>query len=435
MDYRDKSFWLESLNITPNPELQSEDTAEVVVVGGGFTGLSTAYHIKQMKPGWKVILLESEVCGFGASGRNGGFSMTLFGFTKQITRLRFGDRKAISAHRYMEEAVDYLNEFAGGLDCDHERTGYLLVATSKGQEKRLEHDFRLAEKWGLGGIERWPTSKLRSEFATDVYRLGWFEPRCAILNPARLAREMKRTAEDKGTLVYENTPVTGFERSRNGFLVRTPKGRVRSEYLVLATNAYSGCFPSMRKLQQPVFTHISLTDKLSDAAIRSIGWQSRVGVEDAKNLIHYYRLTRDNRILMGGGDVTVTYGQGLDRDLNRRVATHLERHIVEVFPQLKGTRVSHHWGGPVSITLDMAPVIGYLGNDNKAIFSVGCTGHGVSMTVLNGKTIAELICGIKSERTEMFFVGRRVFPWPPEPIRFAASHIIRSWLKFEDRLL
>ncbi len=439
-DYRKKSYWLESLPkaITPNPGLERSETADVVIIGGGYTGLSTGYHLKKMIPGLDVRLVESEVCGYGASGRNGGFSMTLFGLTKGITAFRFNDEKARAAQVYMENAVDYLHDLitGHGIECDYEQSGYLLVGTSGAQVKRVAHDFKILEKWGLGGVERWDREKLAAEFNTDFYRLGWFEPRCGILNPAKLARGLKQLAESKGVTIYEQSPVEGFSKERSGdFTVRTPNGEIKAGYLVIATNAYSILFPELRSLQKPAFTHIILTEPLTGSQLESIGWGCRAGVEDARDLIHYYRLTRDNRIAMGGGDVSIGYGADLGKDLNEKVFKHLESHITEIFPQLNGIGITHKWGGPVSVTLDMAPVIGYLGHDKKAFFSVGCIGHGVSMTTTNGRALAELICGQQSERTEQFFIGRKVIPWPPEPVTHGLVHAIRGFMKLEDRFL
>ncbi len=438
-DYRSKSWWLESLPtpITPNPNLQGTQTADVTIIGGGYTGLSAGYHLKQLNPGLDVRLIESDVCGYGASGRNGGFSMTLFGLTKGITQFRFDDHKARAAHLYMENAVDYLHEVItqNGIDCDYERSGYLLVGNSPAQVRRIEHDFQIMAQWGLGGVARWDRSRLAAEFDTEAYRLGWFEPRCGILNPAKLARGLKRLAEEQGVQIYEQSPVVRFGRKgAAGFRVETEHGRIDSDYLVLATNAYSILFPELKRLQYPAFTHIVLSEPLSPRQYDAIGWKCRAGIEDARDLIHYYRLTADHRIVMGGGDVSVGYAANLDKDLNARTFAHLEKHVVEIFPQLKGLRFTHRWGGPVSVTLDMAPVIGYLGEDKKAIFAMGCIGHGVSMTTLNGRTIAELILGKQTERTELFFVGRKIFPWPPGPISYGLVQAIRGFMKLEDCL-
>jgi glycine/D-amino acid oxidase-like deaminating enzyme len=439
-DYQRKSYWLEALPepIAPNTALAGSQTADVVIMGGGYTGLSTGYHLKKLNPDLDVSLVEADVCGYGASGRNGGFSMTLFGLTKGITAFRFNDEKARAAQIYMEKAVDYLHEFitAQDIDCDYEQSGYLLVGTSDAQVKRVEHDFRVLEKWGLAGVERWDRKRLAAEFNTDYYQLGWFEPRCGILNPAKLARGLKRCAETEGVTIYEASPVTRFSKEGSGdFLVETAQGVIRADYLVIATNAYSVLFPQLRALQKPAFTHIVLTEPLSPEQLDSIGWGCRAGVEDARDLIHYYRLTHDNRIAMGGGDVSIGYGDDLDKDLNDRVFRHLEKHITEIFSQLEGVGITHRWGGPVSVTLDMAPVIGYLGEDRRALFSMGCIGHGVSMTTTNGRAMAELICGQQTERTELFFVGRRTIPWPPEPLTHGLVHAIRGFMKLEDRFV
>lgn len=439
-DYQSKSWWLESLpeTITPNPKLTGKDTADVVVIGGGYTGLSVGYHLRQMNPGIDVRVIESDVCGYGASGRNGGFSMTLFGLTKGITKFRFNDEKARAAHGYMESAVDYLHDVItqNNIDCDYERSGYLLVGTSPAQVRRVEHDFKIIERWGSTGIERWDRTRLAEEFQTDFYKLGWFEPRCGIIQPAKLARGMKELAESQGVVIYENSPVTDFfNHGSAGYRVKTENGEIQSEYLVFATNAYSILFPQLKPIQRPIFTYIVMSEPLTDAQMASIGWQCRAGVEDARDLIHYYRLTKDNRIVMGGGDVAFTYGNDLRIDLNNKIFAHLERHVTEIFPQLKGLRFTHRWGGPVSVTVDMAPVIGYLGEDQKAIFSLGCIGHGVSLTTYNGLTIAEMITGRETERTDMFFVGRKTLPWPPDLITYGAAHAIRGFMKLEDKIL
>ena len=339
-DYRSKSWWLESLphTITPNPRLEGTQKADVAVIGGGYTGLSVGYHLKQINPGIDVRIIESDVCGYGASGRNGGFSMTLFGLTKGITKFRFNDEKAKSAHQYMEEAVDYLHEVItqNNIDCDYERSGYLLVGTSPAQVKRIEHDFKIMEKWGLGGVERWGRDRLSAEFNSDFYKVGWFEPRCGIVNPARLARGIKGLAEKSGVVIYEQSPVIKFgQKATSGFIVQTEKGEIEAEYLVFATNAYSILFPELKNLQIPAFTHIVISEPLTREQYDAIGWKCRAGIEDARDLIHYYRLTKDNRIVMGGGDVSFGYGADLNQDLNDRIFGLLEAHVPRNFPPIE----------------------------------------------------------------------------------------------------
>jgi glycine/D-amino acid oxidase-like deaminating enzyme len=283
---------------------------------------------------------------------------------------------------------------------------------------------------GIGGIEWWEAERVRAEVNSPQFVGAWWEPRCGLLNPAKQAREMKRLAVRAGAAIYEGTPVASIERDRD-FVLRTPLGSVRAAKVVFATNAYSHLFPELRTKQTPAFTHMVVTEPLSPAQLDTIGWRHRQGLEDARNFVHYFRLTADSRLAMGGSDVSITFGRQMARDLNPRVFHDLERDVVRLFPGLRGVRFVDHWGGPVSVPVDMAPAIGFAG-DRRAVYSLGCVGHGVSMTHLNGRTIADLLLEKDTELTRVWFVGRRIIPWPPEPLRFAASHIIRGYMRAED---
>lgn len=434
-NYREKSFWLASTEYKENEPLKGSIKADVAIVGGGFTGLTTAYFLKKYEPGMNVVLLESEVIGFGASGRNGGFSMTLFGFTLSITAFRFGKEKALEAHRYMEKAVDLVQNLVRehNIDCDYEHPGFLRVATTPKFEKRIKHEIELAHSLGITGIEWLDKEKTLEQVNSPLYLGAWWEPRCGILNPAKQARGLKKIIEEKGVKIYERSPVV--EIKRNGkFLLKTPDGSVEAGKIVLATNAYSHLIPQLKRKQVPVFTHIVLTEPLKEEHFKEIGWKNRQGIEDARNLVHYYRLTKDNRLLMGGRDVSIAYGSNMDKDLNVKTFKQLEEDIVKTFPPLKGIKITHRWGGPVSVSLDMAPAIGFLG-DNRAVYSIGCVGHGVSLTHMNGWTIADLLLEKKTERTDVFFVNRKVIPFPPEPFRLIVSKAIKGYLRLEDRIL
>jgi glycine/D-amino acid oxidase-like deaminating enzyme len=264
---------------------------------------------------------------------------------------------------------------------------------------------------------------------------AWWEPRCVLLNPARLAWEMKRLVKSfAGVRIAEQTPVTEVRASAGGYRIATPRGAVSARKIAFATNAFSVHFPRLRSRQTPVYSYVVLTEPLGPR-LDPLGWRGREGVEDTRNLIHYFRLTPDNRFLMGGGDVGLVYDGRLGRDRHEPTFARLEAFIPRVFPSLKGVKITHRWGGPVSVTLDMAPALGYLGGDRSAVYSLGCIGHGVSMTQYNGWTLAELLLERQSERTEAFFVNRWTMPWPPEPLRFGMSTAIRQWMRWEDRWL
>jgi glycine/D-amino acid oxidase-like deaminating enzyme len=433
-DYRSKSFWLSSREYHENPPLTEDIQVDVAIVGGGFTGLTTAHFLKKQEPSLKVALLEAEVIGFGASGRNAGFSMTLFGFTMGLTALNFGKKKAREAHIYMEKAVDLLKQVVeeNNIDCDYEHPGFLRVATSKKYEKRIKKEINLAHSLGIKDIEWIEKDQLAEQVRSPLYLGAWWEPRCGLLNPAKLAWGLKDLVVSEGTQVYERSPITGLKRGPK-LTVETPQAKITTDKLVLATNAYSHLVPKMKRKQVPLFTHIVLTEPLQDKHLKEIGWQNRQGIETARNLVHYYRLTADNRLLMGGRSVSVAFGKNMDKDLNEKTFQGLIKDVHQTFPVLKEVNITHKWGGPVSIPVDLTPALGYLG-DKRITYSIGCVGHGVSMTHLNGWTLSDLVLGKQTERTEVFFVNRRVLRWPPEPIRFVLTKGIKGALDLGDKM-
>jgi glycine/D-amino acid oxidase-like deaminating enzyme len=432
-DYSDVSFWLATCPpYEPNAPLQGDVTADVAIIGGGFTGMSTAYYLRQAAPSHQVIVLESEVVGFGASGRNGSFAMTVIGLGIDILAMLKGKRAALNGHRYMERAVDTIGELVEehNLDCDYTRPGFLRMATTEGYVKKIKKQIELCDELGIQGIEWLERDEAQAQVHSDLYLGAWWEPRMALVNPVKLVREMKRVAEKFGAQIYEHTPVIAIERGANFKLV-TPSGNVTAKKIVFATNAYSHLIPQIRRKQIPAWTYMVATEPLTDKQFDAIGWQNRQGVEDARNLIHYYRISPDNRLLMGGGPVGLSFAGNMNRDASVSAWRHLEEHIAYVFPALKGINITHRWGGPFSVTVDLTPALGYVG-DQRAVYSVGCIGHGVSMTHLNGQTIRDLILEKQTELTEVFFVNRRVIPWPPEPLRLGISLALRSYLQAED---
>jgi glycine/D-amino acid oxidase-like deaminating enzyme len=434
-DHRDKSFWLATYgDYIPNPSLQGDLKVDIAIIGAGFTGLSTAFNLCKDDSGLSIAVLEAEIVGYGASGRNGGFSMTLFGLEPAVTKALFGHQKTVEAHRYMEHAVDYVDELIReyNIESDYWFPGFLRAATTPGYIKRIQHDLEILTSMGITGITWIEPDQIKKEVNSPRFLGGWWEPRSGLLDPAKQVRELKRLVIQSGAQVFEDTPVIEIHRSAD-FTLATPNGKVIAKKVIFATNAYSHLIPQLKRKQVPAFTHMVVTEPLSQAQLEPIGWNNRQGIEDARNLVHYFRLTIDNRIAMGGSDVSLAYGANMDRDLNAHTFETLEQDIIWLFPHLKGVQITHRWGGPVSVPLDMAPAIGFIG-DERAIYSLGCVGHGVSMTHLNGRTLADLALERKTDLTDVWFVNRRMLPWPPEPIRMAASQVIRGYLRLEDRI-
>lgn len=431
-DFREKGYWLESVGpYTERAVLDRDIRADICIIGAGFTGLSTAIHLKEKDPSLNVVIVESNIPGYGASGRNGGFSMRLFGITMELTALRYNKKKVKEADDYMLQAVDYLDEMIHryDIDCEYQREGMITVATNPFQLKHLEKEMKLATDAGLPKLSWLDAEQTRALVNSPLYLGARYDEQAAILHPAKLAWGLARKAEELGVVIYERTRVKDVKLDQSE--VVTDRGNIRAEKIVFATNAYSSFHKKLNSKQMPVYTYIVATEPLNEQQLSEIGWEKRVGIEDGRNLLHYYRMTKDNRIIFGGSNALYYYGNPLDRDISDATFENLKQTVLKIFPQLQGIKFTHQWGGPISATLDLVPVIGNL--RPNIYYSMGCMGHGVSMTNYNGLTIAELILGEKSERTEFFMVNRRVTPLPPEPLRYITAEGILKYLRYEDR--
>jgi glycine/D-amino acid oxidase-like deaminating enzyme len=436
--FEESSFWARRFGpYAPDPTLAGDAQADLVVVGGGPMGPNTAYEFAREHPGARVLVLEGAVVGWGASGRNGGFSMKLFGFEPEVTRLRWGTERLIASHRYAQRAVAFVKDLVEreDLDSDYRHTGMFRVSYSQRQLRRLEKTHALLRRLGLDDdMSFWSREQLRAEFATERYQGALYESETGILDPCKHVRELKRLAIGAGVQVFERTPVTSIARKAGGIHVVTTHGSVLAQKLVLATNAYSRSISGLRKLrsrQAPVWTYQVVTEPLTKAQWASVNWRNGQSFEDNRQLVHYFRPTADGRITMGGGDVSAPFGDDLDRDFAPAIWRHCERHLKWIFPQLEDVRVAYRWGGPVSVNVDLTPEIGFIG-DARIVYSVGCQGHGVSLAHLNGRLIADLLAERKTDLTDFWIVNRRAIPWPPEPLAFCAKQLVRGVLKAWD---
>ena len=439
-DFQTKSYWLTTRDYTQNDSLREHIDVDVAIVGGGFSGLSTAYHLKKADPNMRVAIFESEVLGYGASGRNAGFSVPRIGMLQSLTALRFGKSRTIEANQYAEKAVEYsrtmINEL--GIECEYEYPGLLWMACNKKQAKRLENEYDLAvNKLNIKGIEFISNSELKSRVDSPLFVGGaMWEPECGMLNPAKLVWGWKEVVGKLGVEVFENAPVRDIEKEGNRYRLDVWNGEdmqtVKADKVVMTVNAWSHSLPKIKNKQAPLYTYIILTEPLSDEQLETIGWKGREMLEDFRDGIHYYRLTSDNRILYGGRDVGLTWGKRMHYDHNEKMFAGLKNDLDLQFPTLKGVKITHKWGGPVSTCLDFFPALGYAG-DKNLIYSLGWVGHGVSLTQLNGQTLADLTLERDTDLTRNFFVNRKTIPLPPEPLRRAAFQAVASFMRWEDR--
>lgn len=419
---------------TPQAALQVDTAVDVAIIGGGYTGLTTAYELRRADPAISVAVFEAREIGYGSSGRNGSFAMTVVGLGFSATGMIKGKDFLVRAHRYMMRAVDTLDELIDreGLDCDKIRPGFLRVATTDRYLKKVRKEVDLMNRLGFDDIYFLDRREVRERVDSPMHLGALWEPRLVLVHPLKLVRAERDLAIRDGAHVFENTPVLEVRRGEK-FRLDTPHATVTADRVVFATNAYSHLFPQLRRKQVPAFTHMLSTEPLTPEQIEPIGWQGREGLEDTRNLIHHYRRTLDDRITMGGGPVGFTFGNSLHGDHNPKSWREVESHFRATFPNLRDVRFSHRWGGPFSVTVDMTPAIGYLG-DRRAVYSLGCIGHGLSMTHLNAQVLRDMVLERESDLTDSPFVGRRVVPWPPEPLRLAMGLAMRGALMAEDWL-
>lgn len=436
-DYRARSFWLEqaSAGYLANPPLEGLVRADILVVGGGLTGISTAYHLKLAEPALRVVLLESEVIGYGASGRNAGLIAPLVSPSLSLAARWFGAQRTVEARRYAEQACAYLVETIARrrLDCDYEARDYLRVARAPAQAKRAQQELALAGRLGIAGIEWLDAGAVREQIDSPTYLGALRESQAGLINPARLTRELKRIAMAAGAEIYERSPVINMTF---GPVVRaqTPRGAVEADRCALATSAYSAQFPALRARQCPLHVYAVLTEPLTPAQLGSLGWRARQAISDMRMLPHDYRLTADNRVLVAGGNARYFAGNQTAVHHDTRAFEDLAIFIDQTFPSLRGIGIAQRWSWVMSATSDLAPALGIAGNDPRVVYSVGNPERNAALSHLNGRALSDLLLERKTDLTEVFFVKRATIPLPPEPARSPLVKGALSLLRARDAL-
>ncbi|MCZ7525647.1 MAG: FAD-binding oxidoreductase [Acidimicrobiia bacterium] len=438
--YGSTIYWHETRPHLPRPALAGRLDVDVAVVGGGFTGLWTAYHLLEADPSLRVAVLEREEIGFGASGRNGGFAMTLLDMGLAHLRRNHGDAAARAAHLAVAGSVEEIGTVVErhGIDCEWVHGGLMVVATNEAQLARVRADLAAAEALDLPGFRALSAEETRAEVHSPTYLGGLLEDHCAVLNPSRLARGLADVVERMGATVLETTDVTAIDEAGARMRVASPGGEVTAEQVVLATNAWAVATSWFEAKVLPLYTYVLVTEPLTDAQWASVGWERRQGIEDKRNYVHYYRRTADGRILWGGTDGVVHAHHRRrpsirpDYDRHRGVARKLASTFRRTFPQLAGVRFTHHWGGPVGITARFVPLFGTL-VPGRLHYGLGYNGHGVAPTHTGGKILRDRVLGKAGDLSELCFVDAREPAFPPEPLRWISAELTRRALLRQDR--
>ncbi len=435
MTGRGVSTWLDASAPT-GPPLRGERRADVVVVGGGFTGLWTALELTSRAPHLEVVVLEAEVLGYGASGRNGGFvdpSLThglhngLAHFPDEIDELiREG------ATNYAE-IVAFVRDHA--IDAHLNSVGVIDVATEPWQVADLEEGAEVHQRVGER-VELLDRERMRKQVDSPTYLAGLHRPEAGgTVDPGALVRGLGRVARDRGVAIHEQTRVTGIARHGTGVRVVTAGGEVVADQAVLATNAYS--HKVLRRTGTwfvPVYDQVLVTAPLTAEQLARIGWEGRQGLGDAANQFHYYRLTPDDRILWGGYDAIYRYGNKVGPAYDHRRATYdlLARNFRRTFPQLDDVPFERWWGGPIATTTRFTVTFGEeLGG--RVSWALGYTGLGVATTRFAAKVLADKLLDPSSPRLDLRLVRSKPVPFPPEPLRWAGVAMTRRAIARADR--
>ncbi|MFJ8919201.1 NAD(P)/FAD-dependent oxidoreductase [Streptomyces sp. NPDC102415] len=451
-DARPLAYWLDDPGKPEAlPALTRDERCDLLVVGGGYSGLWTALIAKERDPGRDVVLIEGHEVGWAASGRNGGFcaaSLT-HGLANGLERWpdEIGKLEELGVRNLdaIEAAVARYS-----LDCDFERTGEIDVATQPHQLDELREWHRRTEGLGLGGLEFLDRDRMRAEVDSPTFLGGLLDRHgVAMLHPAKLAWGLKEACLGLGVRIYENTRGLELVRSGAGTAVRTPYGRVFARDVALGTNIFPSLVRRVRPYTVPVYDYALMTEPLSADQLASVGWKNRQGLGDSANQFHYFRLSADNRILWGGYDAVYPYGGRLNSALDQRPETFLKLagQFFECFPQLSGVRFSHAWGGAIDTCSRFSAFFG-TAHRGRVAYAAGYTGLGVGATRFGAEVMLDLLGGRETERTALGMVRSKPMPFPPEPFAWtgialtkrslarADSHGGRRdlWLRTMDRL-
>ncbi|MDR7279200.1 NAD(P)/FAD-dependent oxidoreductase [Catenuloplanes atrovinosus] len=418
----------------PLPPLSGVRTADLAIVGGGYAGLWAALLAKQDDPARDVVVLEAGTCGWAASGRNGGFCATSLTGGLANGRARFPD-DLVTLERLGTENLDAIEATVArhGIDCDFVRSGELKVATEAYQVTQLAESAVLAMAYGRT-VRLLDSAAVRAELDSPTYLYAaWDRRGTALVDPARLAWGLRRVCLEQGVRIHEHTRVTGLSDEGAAVRLTTPHGAVRAGRAILATNAFPPLLRRLRHFVAPVYDYALMTEPLTAPQLASIGWRRRQGVSGLGNRFHYYRITRDHRILFGGYDPIFHAGGRTAPVLAQRRASFetLARRFAVTFPQLADVRFSHRWGGAVDTCTRFFAFHG-TAYGGKVAYAAGFTGLGVSATRFAARVSLDLLSGRRTELTELATVRRKPVPFPPEPARTLAITLTRRSLARAD---
>jgi glycine/D-amino acid oxidase-like deaminating enzyme len=429
-------YWHETEAVVYGTPLSGERQADVCVIGAGYTGMWTAHYLKKAEPGIQVAILESDYAGSGASGHGDGFMTPTIGHNLAGLIEAYGSERAKVAYATVNKSIIEIQRFASthGIDAEIEPIGYLNVATSARQLHTLDRDLRLIERLGVKSPPALLDRAAIRECVDSPALLGGFKVGGAMVNPHRLVRGLSRVVREQGVDIYERSAVLDVERTASGYRVRTAGGAVAAGQVIYATNAYQHQFPPLRSMVRPFWSYAVVTEPLTPEQLAQVRWPGREGFVEARNIIAFARLTRENRLLIGGGPVPYFYGRDTrpvhkrDQRPMRLLSTLLARY----FPAWRDVRITHAYGGCLDMTPDFVPHVGRL--PTGELYAHGYCGNGVAFSNTVGKVLRDLVLGNDSAYTGLLFVGPQRRRYGSEPVAWLRSKSHNMRMRIEDGL-
>ena len=428
MSYSDLSFWHETAgDLTPRSPLAGDLDVDVAIVGGGLTGLWTAWYLLKREPALKVVVLEKEIAGFGASGRNGGWASALFPRSAASLERAHGRDAAIAMRRAMVDTVDEVGRASAeaGIDIDYVRGGTIDYARSRVQLAAARSEVEEAAALGVDALELWGPERVKAAGALGAL----FDPACARIHPAKLVRGLAGAVEALGGIIAEQTEVLDYGPGH----VRTTRGNVTCDRLVIATEGYGAGLRATHRRVLPLYSLMIATEPLPDAFWDEIGIAHGQTFADFRHLVIYGQRTADNRFAFGGRGARYHWGSAIRPGYDRvpRVFDHLQRTLVDLFPAARDAAVTHRWGGPLGVPRDWHATASY-DPATRIAWAGGYVGDGLSTTNLAGRTLTDLLTGADTELTRLPWVNHRSPDWEPEPLRFAGANAGMLAMQFAD---
>jgi len=432
----DVSFWAREAESgrAERPALSSDLDADVVVVGGGYTGLWTAYYLKQAKPSWRVVVLEQHGVGYGASGRNGGWLSAEFAGSRE-RYARESSRNAVvrlqdALVAGIDEVIDVCR--AEHIDAGITRGGLISVALTDSQKHRLTQTIAEDRAWGIGpeDLRMLSPAEMSERVRVASARAMAYSPHGARIHPAKLAAGIAAAAERLGVEIYEDTRVLEI-RPREA---RTARGIVRAGYVLRATEGFTAQFDGAKRDWLPMNSVMVVTEPLSDEVWTDIGWENAELLGTLSHAFLYLQRTADNRIAIGGRGNPYRFGSRTDTDATARSSdvAALWASLTTLFPAVKTSSVAHAWCGTLGVARDWCATVD-VDHEHGLGFAGGYAGHGVTMSNLAGRTLRDLVLGEKSDLTSLPYVGRRVRRWEPEPLRWLGVQALYALYRRADR--